>query len=246
MTISRPVIGATIGAGLVLLVAGAVWAAPRLIVPRLAAASPGCLYSVRTSVPAVALTIDDTPDAATTARLRELLARHRARATFFVITGQMPGNEQVIRDLVADGHELGNHLTRDEPSIRLSPAAFESSLDEAGRVLSPYAPVRWMRPGGGLYDSAMVATAVRHGYRCALGSVYPLDAAIPSVGFATRFILAHARPGAVIILHDRGARGERTIRTLERVLPVLEARGLRVVTLSEMVSLPGNADGRSR
>ena len=246
MTRSRLMIAAAIAAGLILIVVGTLWTAPRVIVPRLAAASPDCLYSVRTSASAVALTIDDVPAPGTTARIRELLARHRARATFFVIAEQIPGNEHVLRDLVADGHELGNHLTRDEPSIRLSRAGFEASLDEAGRALSPYAPVRWMRPGGGFYDSAMVATARRHGYRCALGSVYPLDAAIPSVGFATRYILAHVRPGAVIILHDRGRRGERTVTTLERVLPELERRGLRVVTLSEMVSLPDRPATASR
>ena len=238
-------IGGSIAAIPLIGIAGVLWTAPSVIVPRLAAASPGCLWSVPVETPVVALTIDDVPDSATTGRIRELLARNRARATFFVITGQIPGNEQILHDLVADGHELGNHLTRDEPSIRLSPEAFEASLEEAGHALASYGTVRWMRPGSGFHDSTMVATAARHGYRCALGSVYPLDVAIPSVSFASRYILAHARPGAVIILHDRGARGERTLATLQRVLPEFERRGIRVVTLSEMVSLPRSTGDRS-
>jgi peptidoglycan/xylan/chitin deacetylase (PgdA/CDA1 family) len=76
----------------------------------------------------------------------------------------------------------------------------------------------------------------RHGYNCALGSVYPFDAAIPSSGIAARFVLRHARPGAVVILHDGGPRGERTARTLRTVLPELRRRGYRVVSLSELVA----------
>jgi len=49
--------------------------------------------------------------------------------------------------MVAEGHELGNHLTHDEPSIRLSAAEFESALVEADSVLSRFGPMHWFRPG---------------------------------------------------------------------------------------------------
>jgi len=48
------------------------------------------------------------------------------------------------------------------------------------------------------------------------------------------YIMANARPGAVVVLHEGGARGARTIAVLGRVLPALRARGYRVVTLSEL------------
>jgi peptidoglycan/xylan/chitin deacetylase (PgdA/CDA1 family) len=83
----------------------------------------------------------------------------------------------------------------------------------------------------------MVATMERRGYRCALGSVYPYDVAIPSSRFSSAFLLAHARPGAIIVLHDRGARGRRAMDALHRALPALQRRGLRVVTLSELAAL---------
>ena len=78
-----------------------------------------------------------------------------------------------------------------------------------------------------------------HGYGVALGSIYPLDAQIPWSGFAAWLIRWRAKPGAIIILHDNGGRGERTASTLERVLPELEHRGYRVVSLSELVDLAG-------
>jgi peptidoglycan/xylan/chitin deacetylase (PgdA/CDA1 family) len=83
----------------------------------------------------------------------------------------------------------------------------------------------------------MLAVLDRHGYRCALGSIYPIDAQMPWSGLAAAWIRWRTRPGAVIILHDRGERGWRTVRTLEKTLPTLRQRGYRVVTLSELAAL---------
>jgi peptidoglycan/xylan/chitin deacetylase (PgdA/CDA1 family) len=227
--------------GVLLLVAIALWTAPRWLVPHIAARSPGCLYAVPTRERAVALTLDDGPDAASTPEIVRVLRTHEARATFFLISECVPGQESVVSALVDEGHELGNHLTRDEASIRLSPAEFEAAVREAGATLRRYGGTRWLRPGSGWYNAAMLATIERAGLRCALGSVYPYDPHVPSVRFASAYILANVRPGAVIVLHEGGARGRRTVETLRRVLPALQARGYRVVTLSELDQLRDGA-----
>jgi peptidoglycan/xylan/chitin deacetylase (PgdA/CDA1 family) len=207
---------------------------PRRLLEWLAARYPGCVFRVATQSPMVALTLDDAPDPATTPLILAELQRHGARATFFLITERVRGQEHLVQELVAAGHELGNHFTRDRPSIRLSTADFARDLEEAHRVLAPYGPVRWARPGGGWYSRAMIATMLRQGYRCALGSVYPYDATIPSAAWSRWHILRNVRPGAIIVLHDGGARGRRTLGVLRAVLPELERRGYRVVTLSEL------------
>jgi len=210
--------------------------APRWLVPFIAVRGARCTYFGPTTEPSIALTIDDGPDARTTPRVVDLLASHGARATFFLISSRIAGNEDQVRAMVRNGNELGNHLTRDEPSIRLSPVEFEAALQEADAVLRQFGPVRWVRPGGGWYNARMVAAIEKHGFGCALGSVYPYDASLPSVAFATTYILAHVRPGAIVVLHDGGDRGVRTAAILERVLPALRARGYRAVTLSELVN----------
>ena len=203
-------------------------------VGRLAKEHPDVLYSVATSARAVALTIDDGPDPATTPALLDVLARHEAHATFFIIASRVPGNEGVLRRMVAEGHELGNHLWRDEPSLRLEPAEFERQLVASDDVLSAFAPMEWLRPGSGKYDARMLETIEEHGYRCALGSVYPFDPQIRWSWFSRRFILSTVEAGSVVILHDWGAKGRRTLETLTNVLPELRKRGLRVVTLTEL------------
>ncbi len=206
-------------------------------VHRLAQHNPDVLYYVDTEAKAVALTIDDGPDPVTTAQILDVLERNDAHATFFIITGRVPGNEAVLRRIVDENHELGNHLLRDEPSIRLSPEVFERQLEESDAVLSDFAPMQWFRPGSGKYNARMLATLRKHGYKCALGSVYPFDPQIRWSWFSTRFILSNTRAGSIVILHDSGSRGRRTVKTLTNTLPALTKRGFRIVTLSELARL---------
>jgi len=205
---------------------------------------PGCVYFAEVRAPLVALTIDDGPDSVTTPVLLDVLAAHAARATFFLISSRVVGNEAVVARMVREGHELGNHLTRDEPSIKLPPEAFAAALQEADSVLSWFAEVRWFRPGSGWYNASMLAAARKQGLRCALGSVYPLDAALPWTWLATQYILANVKPGDIIILHDGNGRGHRTAQTLRRILPALRKRGFRVVTLSELLAAEERESGR--
>jgi peptidoglycan-N-acetylglucosamine deacetylase len=224
-------------AGLLALALGAlVWAPPDWLFDSLTALRPGCIYRADLRAPLIALTIDDGPDSVTTPLILAELERHDAHATFFLISSRLAGREQIVRDLVAAGHELGNHLTRDEASIKLPPAEFERALVEADRALAAYGPVRWVRPASGWYSRAMIETADRHHYRCALGSIYPFDAAVPWAWFSASYVRRNARPGAIIILHDGDARGLRTARVLRTVLPALRAMGYRIVTLSDLVA----------
>ena len=227
-----------VAGGLLVITGAIVWTAPDWLIDRLARWYPGCLYQVPTQKRLVALTIDDGPDPVSTPPILAELRRHQATATFFLITNRLRGQERLVRSLVAEGHELGNHLTQDRSSIRLSPHAFEADLLQAQRDLSRWGPSIWARPGSGWYSKAMIEVMRRHGYRCALGSVYPFDATIPSVAWATGYILRNVKPGAIVVLHDGGSRGQRTVRILAEVLPELRRRGYRVVSLSELAGAP--------
>ena len=81
-------------------------------------------YSVDTAEPALALTIDDGPDPQTTPALLDILRAHQSRATFFLITERITGNEALLDRMTSEGHELGNHMTREQPSILLGKDGF--------------------------------------------------------------------------------------------------------------------------
>ncbi|MEM1238840.1 MAG: chitin deacetylase family protein [Cyanobacteria bacterium P01_H01_bin.26] len=196
---------------------------------------PGALYFIETETPVIALTIDDGPHGETTEQILHLLERHGVKATFFMLGDRLSDHGATLRRLVASGHELGNHMTKDEASIRLTPEEFETDLMTAERQLSAYDSVGWFRPGMGWYNSRMVDVANRQGYRVVLGSLFPYDTHIPSVWFSEWFILNNLDPGDIWVLHDGDkGRGQRTVQLLERVLPKIQQRGYRVVTLTEL------------
>jgi peptidoglycan/xylan/chitin deacetylase (PgdA/CDA1 family) len=213
------------------------WLHPEWLISKLRRRSPDVLYSVETEKPIVALTIDDGPDANDSQKILTILQEFNARATFFLITDHVPGNEAIVERMVLDGHELGNHLTADEPSIALSHQDFECELIKADDVLSNFMDVHWLRPGSGWYNEAMLETIKKYDYRCALGSVYPYDPQVGNFWFSAFYVLWKIKPGAVIVMHDHNRRGERTAKALKIILPKLENRGYRVVTLSELSSL---------
>ena len=85
--------------------------------------------------------------------------------------------------------------------------------------------------------ASLIAAANASGGSRTLGSVYPYDAHQSSARLSAAYVSSNVRPGAVIVLHDGRDRGRRTADVLRRVLPVLRARGYRVVTLTELAAL---------
>ncbi|MFM7453941.1 MAG: hypothetical protein ACKO1V_08245, partial [Cyanobium sp.] len=82
---------------------------------------------------------------------------------------------------------------------------------------------------------AVLFCAPGDGRRLALGSLFPLDTFHPPGWFLRRFLLLHAHPGAVIVLHDRPDTLPATLATLRQVVPLLQRRGYRFVTLDGLV-----------
>jgi peptidoglycan/xylan/chitin deacetylase (PgdA/CDA1 family) len=206
------------------------------IASRAAATFPGCYYFADTDEKIIALTIDDGPDSITTPDILSVLDQYKAKATFFLISDHITGNEDLVSQMVKQGHELGHHMTKGETTIRLPYDDFRKKFDQADSVLSQYDKIRWFRPGSAWYSKRMIAylTHGEYDYRCALGSVYPFDPLIPSTIFATVFISKNIKSGSVVVLHDRDSRGKRTAKILRQILPKLQDRGYKFVTLTEL------------
>jgi peptidoglycan/xylan/chitin deacetylase (PgdA/CDA1 family) len=71
----------------------------------------------------------------------------------------------------------------------------------------------------------------------AIAAIYPYDPQLGSAWFSARHVVWKAQPGAIIVLHDYGSRGERTAAALDSILPELRQQGYRLVTLSALTNL---------
>lgn len=210
------------------------WWQPRFVLSWIARLNPEVIFFVKTNQPLIALTIDDSPHPEVTPRILNVLANNDSHATFFIIGERIAGNEQILSQMVDDGHEVGNHHLTDVPSIRLTPQEFEEQLRVTDSQLAPFGGSRWFRPASGWFNRRMLEQLERYGYTCVLGSAYPEDL-LSSPWYLAQHILLNARPGSIIILHDGTPERVRTLAVLERVLPELRRRGYRVVTLSELI-----------
>ena len=101
---------------------------PRWLIDRLPGEYPDVVYYFPTDQRAVALTIDDGPDPIATPTLLRVLRAHDAKATFFLVSDAMARHPELVQAIVEAGHELGNHLTKDEPSAALPAEEFNAKL----------------------------------------------------------------------------------------------------------------------
>ncbi|KAF3007885.1 hypothetical protein E8E13_010971 [Curvularia kusanoi] len=203
---------------------------------------PDVLWHVPTREKVIALTIDDAPSEHTQGIL-DALRDHDAHATFFVIGGQVGGREAVLEEMVKRGMELGNHAMHDEPSRALEAAVLAQEMDTVDRAINAtYAavhvprPPRYFRPGSGFFSTRMREQVSESGYQMVLGSIYPHDPQIPYPAVNARHVLSMARPGGIIICHDR--RGW-TVPMLRKVLPELKRRGYTITTVTGLLEATG-------
>lgn len=203
---------------------------------------PGVLCYVDTDRPVFALTFDDGPDPATTPSLLDVLAEHRARATFFLIGERLPGNETLVDRIVAEGHEIANHLMRDEPAIRLSDRDYRDALSRTQDLLGRHGGSRWFRPGSGWVTPRMLRSAGDLGLGCVLGTVVARHDGGPGDRRIAGRLLRRTRRGSVVVLHESAPERTGVLASTREVLHGLALRGLGSVTVSDLVeqaSRPG-------
>ncbi|HEX8859307.1 MAG TPA: polysaccharide deacetylase family protein [Actinomycetes bacterium] len=202
----------------------------------LSAVIPSVVWHVRTKRQLVALTFDDGPDEHITPGLLDALGRNGARATFFVIGERVPGNEAMVRTIIAAGHELGNHLMTEEASIGQSTDRFEDQLLAADAILRRFGPIRYFRPASGWFTPAMLRQAKVHGYRCVLGTVTTFHSRVLNPQRTARRLLRWIAPGSIVILHEGKAERRGVIALTEAILSDLTRRGYTAVTLSDLLA----------
>ena len=207
---------------------------------------------------AVALTFDDGPNPAATPALLDLLDKHDAHATFFLIGRHVRAFPALARDIAARGHAIGNHTETHPSLIFLSRAKLREELNRCREaILSAVdgGELRWMRPPFGFRGPQLDAVVRELGYSgVAMWSKWAWDwkpqPAQPVIHRLRRVI-----GGDIVLLHDGDHRlleGDRrhTIAALAHWLPRWKDAGMRFVTLDAIgntapMNLPAAARGKT-
>ncbi len=182
--------------------------------------------------------------------LLDLLKDLQIPATFFCIGENVSNHPGMVARAVKEGHELGNHMARDQWSALLSKEQFIDQLQYTSEKIKqdlegsniPSTPLQWFRPSGGWPTPQMLRLAETRGYRTVLGSIWPFDGlSLPFVSPQARitwqqeFIARFAHPGGIIVMHDTKEFNPLTRETLQVVVPHLKAEGYTFVRLTQLL-----------
>lgn len=185
----------------------------------------------------IAMTLDDGPHPANTPRLLGILRERNIRATFYVIGQSISAHPEVLRQTVADGHEIGNHTQTHRLLTQLGDDALRWEIEQCDRAIQSAAPckVRTMRPPyGALHQRQRALIYHEFGYPTILWSVDPLDWKKPGPSVVASRIIRNTQPGAIVLAHDLHAS---TVSAMPQALDELLYQGYKFVTVSQLLSL---------
>ena len=197
----------------------------------------------------LALTFDDGPNDPHTLRLLDVLARHEAKATFFLIGKYVRQRPEIARAIQAAGHEIGNHTYSHPNLIFVSAARLRQELQDCNKAIEDalgVTPSLFRPPFGGRRPSVL-RTARALGLQTIMWSVSSDDWKAQSPEFILEKVVPKLESGRaeIVLLHDGshlafGADRAHTIEAMRRLLESLA--GKRFISIS---GLNGQAEGKA-
>ena len=189
-----------------------------------------------TDPPTVYLTIDDGPNPTATPELLDILAKHQARATFFIIDKHLTDDTAaIVRRTFEEGHAVALH-SHTRTLMFKTPDGFAKTLGAAStrmERMTGHRPCKAFRPHGGNRSIPMLMGASKAGYTV-VGWGWMLwdfnwfrkrnaDDIVPR-------LIDRTSPGDIIVIHDGhhvDSQSDRryAIETVDRLVPALRARG---------------------
>lgn len=210
-------------------------------------AKPATYAQVRVDQPYIAMTFDDGPSAENTPRLLEMLKQRNIKATFFLIGQNAASNPDIVRRILADGHEIGNHSWTHPQLSKLSDDRVTAEItktQDAIKDASGFSPTLLRPPYGAITPRQREWIENQFGLNVILWSVDPLDWKRPGASVITQRILSQARPGAIILSHDIH---KQTVDAMPATLDGLIAKGYKFATVSQLIGMnkpkPPSAQG---
>ena len=197
--------------------------------------TPGTYYKADTQEKVVALTFDDGPDPVDTPAVLDILKEKKVRATFFVLGQAAQDNPLLLKRLVNEGHEIGNHsFKHDYQQRRL---VEEMNQTDHAVFAATGTHTYFYRPPGGFLTKNQLEIIKGNGHVVALWSVDSKDWRNPGVKQIVDNVIKNVFPGAIILMHDGGYQRTQTVKALGPIIDALRERGYLLTTLSELKML---------
>jgi len=200
-------------------------------------------FSIQTSEKVIAITFDDGPHGVNTPRLLDMLKARNVKATFYVVGNMVKYNPQLLRRMIAEGHEIGNHTVTHGTLSKMSDAGLRKELRDAHDMIvkeTGVAPRSMRPPGGAILNDQKKLMLKEFGYPTILWSVDPEDWKKPGASVVTSRLVNGAKPGGILLVHDLHAS---TVDAMPSTLDQLLAQGYRFVTITDLIMMDESYEG---
>ena len=198
----------------------------------------------------VAITFDDGPDPDWTPKILDILKAANVKAAFFLVGVNAERYPGLVRRIVNEGHEIGNH-TYYHPNlalawpehIRLELNATQLLLETiTGRATTLFRPpyAADTQPSQ-VSELTPLQIAQDLNYLVVLENIDPQDWAKPGADIILQRVKQQRRDGSIILLHDAGGDRSQTVAALPKILDWLQTRGDTIVPLSTLLGTTRDA-----
>lgn len=178
----------------------------------------------------VALTFDDGPNPDTTPRVLEILDQYDAKATFFTLGHKLAGQETLVKRMIDQGNEIGNHTWSHPNLTTLSVEGIKQEITATNQAIEKITHQKptLMRPPYGAINATVQAAV---GMKEIMWTVDTLDWQSHSTPAIMKKLKEQLTPGGIILMHDIH---QTSVDALPSVLDYLKSQGYEVVTVSEL------------
>jgi peptidoglycan/xylan/chitin deacetylase (PgdA/CDA1 family) len=190
----------------------------------------------------VALTFDDGPAQPTTRQIMDLLDKYSVKATFFVSGANALSYPEIIREIIARGHTIGNHSFNHNPLVMLRSYNYlYQEIFRAQEVLKKIGiHTLAFRPPVGIINPKLAPILDKMGMFCVTFSCRAFDAGNRRVKNLSSRILKKVKADDIILLHDVPPSSKENsvilLSEIETILTGLTVKGLKIVPLSTLIN----------
>ncbi len=184
------------------------------------------------------LTFDAGYENGCTAKILEVLKKHNVKAAFFLVGNYMEKNADLVRQMVREGHTVGNHTMHHPDMSKISDfEAFQKELQDLEKLYTDITGEqmpKYYRPPQGNYSEENLKMAQRLGYKTVFWSLAYVDWKNddqPSKEYAFSKLIPRTHNGAVVLLHSTS---ETNAQILDDLLTTWEDMGYTFGTVDEL------------
>lgn len=185
----------------------------------------------------IAITFDDGPNKEFTPQVLKVLKEFNAPATFFVIGKNIDGNEDILKEIDAAGHIIGNHTFSHSFFIDLkSKRSFIAELNQTMQLVYKITgrQIRFFRPPYGVTTPNLASASNELNYSVIGWNIRSMDTTKDSVESIEKRVREQIKPGAVILFHDTSAK---TVQVLKQTLNFAKENGFKIVSTEALLKV---------